>query len=192
MKKKRFVTIEGTHSAPNRRSVEFEMNYSQLYDGFWTELAKVQMISAHLFFFWAAEQANTRGEFAFNKIIFDQFNEDLKSKNMQPYKMNTISLALKKLVEANFLVRTAKGYYQINPHILWRGPVKERTSTLHTFEQNQPTQEESAVPVANVPRRQEIVDSPQLVEPISNKEQKNNDGPNELFQQQEDENIWDT
>jgi hypothetical protein len=113
--------------------VEVDDNYTQMYDSLSKLSFKMKSLVENQFLFFACTHANDEGVFLSDERMFNRFNKYAEENGGKSVNRATFTRSIQNLTESKIFIKLNRGQYQLNPFLLWRDSVTERTNVLTTI-----------------------------------------------------------
>lgn len=127
MPKRIYFETEETVTKKSKGWIEVEEDFTQVYNQFWRMAVHMRsIITVKLMFWLLSHEANKLNGIGSGKIIFDRFNKDMESENVDPIALRTFHSSFEELIKLEVLTKVGKGHYYFNPYVFWKDGKKER------------------------------------------------------------------
>jgi hypothetical protein len=129
MKRLCFETEE-TKITRKKGYIEVDDNYTQIYDNLSKLTFKMKsLVEAQLMFYLCTKVSN-EGYFYSNQLLYTNFKSFSKDAGGINITDRTIATAIKNLSENKIIIKHAKGQYQLNPFLIWKDSIADRSKLI--------------------------------------------------------------
>ena len=113
--------------------VEVDDSYTQMYDNMARLTYNMKsLVEVQLMFFFCVE-SNSSGVFSTDDRMFEKFIKHSEKNGGKAITKMTFFTAIKNLTNNKIFIKLNRGQYQLNPFLIWRDSLTERTDTIATI-----------------------------------------------------------
>lgn len=130
MKRLYYETETETRTVKKKGYIEVDDQYTQIYDSLSRLTFKMKSLTEVQLMFFFCINSNDHGIFSSNERSYLDFIRYTKANQGAEISKVTFFNSIKNLADNKIFIKLNRGQYQLNPFLIWRDSLNERTDAI--------------------------------------------------------------